>query len=326
MAVASGAFHATPATYGCNVTALPPTGLLTDDLVAAANRCAVPAQEQGVRTMADHADGQPQAAQPPPWHASAAYLYALHLDGPALAWEYLRRHPGYRLAWHMQATDAGAARPWGLRTLEDPALDAREALPHWLNTQAHTIRVVPDDNAESDGSPFEFWRLPGCKALQHDGQGLVLVARWPGRCARLVLAPDLQDGMAHAFAMRACLEPRSRYQDMATNLDRLAAASRFEPLAVVRPRPSPGAMQALHTLQALDAAQAGASLREIAEGLFGATEVAADWHADGALRARVRRLVQRGRTLVKGGYRELAGLGPLTTPQQGRNWQPPDRP
>jgi hypothetical protein len=132
--------------------------------------------------------------------------------------------------------------------------------------------------------------------------------------------------MPHAFAMSACREPRSRYQNMATDLDRLAAASRCEPSAVARPRPSPGAMQALHTLQALDAAQAGASLREIAEGLFGATEVAADWHADSALRARVRRLVQRGRALVNGGYRELAGLGPVPANQQGRNRSDPDRP
>jgi hypothetical protein len=276
--------------------------------------------------MADLVNGQPQAAQPPPWHASAAYLYALHLDGPALAWEYLRRHPGYRLAWRMRATDAGTARPWGLRTREDPALDAHEALPHWLNTRAHAIRVVPDDNAESNDCPFEFWRLPGRKALQHEGHGLVLTTRWPGCCARLVLAPELHDGMPHAFAMSACREPRSRYQNMATDLDRLAAASRCEPSAVARPRPSPGAMQALHTLQALDAAQAGASLREIAEGLFGATEVAADWHADSALRARVRRLVQRGRALVNGGYRELAGLGPVPANQQGRNRSDPDRP
>lgn len=276
--------------------------------------------------MADLAGGQPQAAQPPPWHASAAYLYALHLDGPALAWEYLRRHPGYRVAWRMRATDSGAARPWGLRTLEDPTLDAREALPHWLNTWSHAIRVVHDDDAEPDDSPFEFWRLPGRKALQHEGQGLVLTVRWPGCCARLVLAPELHDGMPHAFAMSACREPRSRYQDMATDLDRLATASRCEPLAVALPRPSPGAMQAMHTLQTLDAAQAGASLREIAEGLFGATDVAADWHADSALRARVRRLVQRGRALVNGGYRELAGLGPLSATQQGRNRPTPDRP
>ena len=34
-----------------------------------------------------------------PWYATAAYLYVLHLDGPALAWEYLRRHPDYRRDW-----------------------------------------------------------------------------------------------------------------------------------------------------------------------------------------------------------------------------------
>lgn len=276
--------------------------------------------------MADLTDGQPQAAQPPPWHASAAYLYALHLDGPALAWEYLRRHPGYRSAWRMQATDAIAARPWGLRTLEDPALDAREALPHWLNTRAHAIRVVPDDDAGPGDCPFEFWHLPGRKALQHDGQGLVLSARWPGSCARMVLAPELQVGMPHAFAMRACREPGARYRDMAVKLDQLTAACQTEPLATTQPRPCPSALQTLHTLQALDASQAGASLREIADGLFGAKNAAANWHADSALRARVRRLVQRGRAMVNGGYRELAGLGLLPTTQQGQNHLTQNRP
>ena len=285
-----------------------------------------PHKNRGVRTMKDLADGQPQAAQPPPWHASAAYLYALHLDGPTLAWEYLRRHPGYRLAWHMQATDASAARPWGLRMLEDPALDAREALPHWLNTRSRAIRVVPDEDAESNDCSFEFWRLPGHKALLHDGQGLVLTARWPGCCTRMVLAPDLQDGMPHAFAVRACRAPGSRYRDMAAELDQLTAACQAEPLATTQPRPCPAALQTLHTLQVLDASQDGASLREIAEGLFGATEVAADWHADSALRARVRRLVQRGRTLVNGGYRELAGLDLLMNTQRGRNRTTQNRP
>lgn len=52
-----------------------------------------------------------------PWSAGAAYLYTLDLDGPALAWEYLRRHPGYRRAWcrgRLQQR-ADAARRWGLR-------------------------------------------------------------------------------------------------------------------------------------------------------------------------------------------------------------------
>ena len=33
------------------------------------------------------------------WYPTAAYLYVLGLDALALAWEYLRRHPDYRLEW-----------------------------------------------------------------------------------------------------------------------------------------------------------------------------------------------------------------------------------
>ncbi|MFC3682952.1 DNA -binding domain-containing protein [Hydrogenophaga luteola] len=271
-----------------------------------------------------HLDDGRLAARPPPWHASAAYLYVLHLDGPALAWEYLRRHPGYRLAWLTQ--DSGTAKTWGLRTLEDPALDAREALPDWLNARACAIRVIPDDDPAREASPFVFWRLPGRKQLQHDGRGLVLSAHWPGCCVRLVLAPELHDGMPHAFAMHACREPCTRYLDLAKALDQLATASRCEPSAATCPRPSPSTQQALLTLQALDANQAGASLREIAEGLFGSAEVVSGWHADSALRARVRRLVQRGRSLMDGGYRELAGIDPLAPPLLGRNSPTPDRP
>jgi len=51
------------------------------------------------------------------WHPGAAYLYVLHLDGPALAWEYLRRHPDYRRDWlhrrrHPEAASAGACACW----------------------------------------------------------------------------------------------------------------------------------------------------------------------------------------------------------------------
>ena len=64
-----------------------------------------------------------------PWYATAAYLYVLHLDGPALAWEYLRRHPDYRHDWLRHRRQPDAAGHWGLRLLEDPALDARDAHP-----------------------------------------------------------------------------------------------------------------------------------------------------------------------------------------------------
>ncbi|MEN1565453.1 DUF6499 domain-containing protein, partial [Pseudomonas aeruginosa] len=59
------------------------------------------------------------------WYPTAAYLYVLHLDGPALAWEYLRRHPDYRRDWLRRRRQPEAAHAWGLRLLEDPALDGR---------------------------------------------------------------------------------------------------------------------------------------------------------------------------------------------------------
>ena len=57
-----------------------------------------------------------------PWRAAAAYLYTLDLDGPALAWEYLRRHPVYRAQWRAtaHAQRRMPAAPWGLQCRRRP--------------------------------------------------------------------------------------------------------------------------------------------------------------------------------------------------------------
>ena len=79
-----------------------------------------------------------------PWYATAAYLYVLHLDGPALAWEYLRRHPDYRRDWLRRRRQPDAIERWGLRLLEDPALDAREAHPAWFPDHDAVVQLYPD--------------------------------------------------------------------------------------------------------------------------------------------------------------------------------------
>jgi hypothetical protein len=135
---------------------------------------------------------------------------------------------------------------------------------------------------------------PGHKQLLHDGKRLALIARSPGHCQRFALAPGLEDGMAVAYAHRG---------------GAAAPAPATRPAPRNRPRPTPAALLELHTLQALDATLAGASLRDVAEGLFGVDAVAG-WHADGGLRP-VRRLVRRGDALMRGGYRRLAQLPPL---------------
>ncbi|HBY37754.1 MAG TPA: hypothetical protein DEH65_22770, partial [Delftia acidovorans] len=153
---------------------------------------------------------------------------------------------------------------------------------------------------------FAFWRIPGHKQLLHDGKGLALIARSPGLCQRYALAPGLEDGMAVAYAHR----------------DRSTTHAPDTPTPMARPRPPPAALLELHTLQALDATLAGASLRDVAEGLFGA-DAAAGWYSDGGLRSKVRRLVRRGDALMRGGYRRLAQLPPL---EKGRFEEDAKRP
>ncbi len=172
------------------------------------------------------------------------------------------------------------------------------------------VQLYPDADPPPDAEAFEFWRVPGRKHLVHDGKRLVLVSRWPGCCLRLALAPGLEDGMAYVYAIRACAAPCARYRALAAELDALAVATGAAPAAAARARPTPASLLELHTLQALDATLAGASLRKVAERLFGTDAVAADWHTDSALRARVRRLVRRGDALMRGGYRRLAQLQP----------------
>lgn len=74
------------------------------------------------------------------------------------------------------------------------------------------------------------------------------------------------------------------------------------------PRGMPTAQRApllMRTLRALDADLAGATDRQIAEALFGAARVAAEWSRVSTLRQPVRDLRERGRHYLKGGYRDL---------------------
>jgi len=63
-----------------------------------------------------------------PWRAAAAYLYTLDLDGPALAWEYLRRHTGYQANW-LLGQNRASARRWGLQSSRRPVARCSPGTP-----------------------------------------------------------------------------------------------------------------------------------------------------------------------------------------------------
>lgn len=240
------------------------------------------------------------------WHPVAAYLYVLQLDGPSLAWEYLRRNPEYRRDWRDRWRRGQQAQRWGLRLLEDPDFDARVAHPDWFPDPPGVVHVYPDADPPDNVAPFHLWELPGEKQLLHDGRRILLLQRQGGGALRLALSPELEDGMAHAYATRAEPKRRGRWRAAEAAFAALDALQPHDPgMVAVGDRPGRTAMLHLHTLQALDGLQVGASHRQVARGLYGAHNVAAHWHSDGQLRAHVRRLIARGHRLTQGGYRRL---------------------
>jgi hypothetical protein len=239
------------------------------------------------------------------WHPSAAYLYVLHLDGPALAWEYLRRNPEYQRAWqrHRRHPQHEALR-WGLRLLEDPARDARDAYPDWSPDPSSVVQVYPDADPTADALLFQLWRFPGRKHLMHDGKRLVLTTQIVNRMLRMAISPALEDGMAYAYAVRAGCKLSERWRAIEAELALLDTAN-VQPVAITTGRPGRASMLHMRTLQALDGTLAGASQRGVAEVLFGIAVVTERWYDDGDLRAQVRRMIRRGQTLMDGGYHRL---------------------
>ena len=159
--------------------------------------------------------------------------------------------------------------------------------------------------------PFDLWRIAGHKHLFHHGRHITLTVSLPGGWRRFAFAPGLEHGMPYVHAVHDGDAELSRHD------------GRPAPWSCSEARPGRASLLEAHTLQALDAARAGATLRATAEALVGAVLVAADWHADSALRARVRRLVQRGNVLMRGGYRRLLQHAPAA---QGRLPRPAKRP
>ena len=240
---------------------------------------------------------------PAPWRAAAAYLYVLELDGPALAWEYLRRNPTYRTAWlgARRGQRSAMALRWGLRVDIDPRLDARDARPAWLDAEDAIPHLRPASRRPtSNDAVFDLWRLPGRKAVLHAGSDLI-VSAGSKHHLRVSLSPALTDGGSYRLSLPMGGDAATAsillktLQGKDSSLPVAQHVSRLDPLHMRR-------------LQALDASQAGCSQRRVAEALFGADAVDGHWHADSHLRAQVRHILSRAKALMDGGYLRLAGV------------------
>ena len=151
---------------------------------------------------------------------------------------------------------------------------------------------------------FDLWRVPGRKRLDGSGDA-VLTTSIGTRHARILLDAGLEDGSGYVCTVPLTPHLRGQlheFQDLAALLD-----GQSLPGSPARPVSRAGLLH-LRALQALDAAQAHASHRDLAIGLFGLDAVRAQWHADGVLRAQVRYFVARAEGLMRRGYLGLAGV------------------
>lgn len=232
-------------------------------------------------------------------------------DGPR-AWAFLRRNPVYREEWRklferpvfeaapfpvrVQSESDGQALAWGMLAWENPDVTDGPASPFWAETpmvEAEWGTAPPPLQsflAESGAQLAGLRLADGSLILKiENGERAAQIRIRAGMGAGLVLQLGFGPGQ---------VDEVGRLRD----LYRLACEPERDP------RPS-GRRFDQELLIVLDGRLAGKSWRETAVDLYGPESVAAEWHADSWMRARVRRRGDKARTLMEINYRHLvAGM------------------
>ncbi len=253
------------------------------------------------------------------WSLRGSYDYVIQLIHRDWAWEWLRRHPEFQMAWwksrdafeitfsdstltiiHARA-NTSALKRWGCLYTDSPDIDARSANVFWLpsqNTGVLRMHAVPA-NAKLDTAIFDLCRQPCPVSLLTMPDGM-----------QHLLFHGNGHGIQLAVSGASLLEPVYLLADSVLGRrevkPRIEALRRYNDFIAGVPSPPPANEQTerlRQVLQALDGSLVGASNRDIAIALYGLERVEADWNDPGEnMRDRVRRAVKRGRDLMNGGY------------------------
>lgn len=238
----------------------------------------------------------------PDWRDDQGYASLRDLDPALLAWEWLRRDPAYRLAYHDRqllpgGNDAGA---FGLHHFIDPQLPARDARPMWCAERMSGILQVRAEPCDDEGEAFDLARFSPLASLSrsNDGQHLLLC---DGRALlRIdVLAGDVAPGPVR---FHYALSGFSELSGPLLTLQRLQHLVRSGVL-MHSPSSDRKAARMISLLRTVDALAGGASQREIATVLLDRDAARPNWRLDQpSLRSRVQRLVRLTRQMQEGGF------------------------
>ncbi|HWH21842.1 MAG TPA: DUF2285 domain-containing protein [Allosphingosinicella sp.] len=248
------------------------------------------------------------------WRDAAAYAPLLTADRSVLAWEWLRRDPGYRAAadralgqGSRAALDGGpGAGEWGLHAFEPADLAAPAARPVW-RAAVHPYVLEADARPTGEArDSFELARLAGISTIVAGGGQEHLLVSDGLRAIRLdLLSGSVRRGPVRLHYRLAGLASAERPLLTLRRLLALWRTGRFS--AQLHPVETRAARFVL-MLRAHDALASGATQREIAAGLLGAEAGEARWRVRApTVRSRVQRLVRSARIMAAGGYLALLG-------------------
>lgn len=254
----------------------------------------------------------------------AFYDYTEALSRSGWAWEFLRRHPDFQRAAkgetnrpniaqeRLGTTVFSLARPvktaeaWGLRFFPDPGMPGGVTPIFWSqNLYRGSLLARTTSQASNDNAPFHLADIPGRRALllTPDGQAqLAIEAHSFSALIKFDHAPSAPpDTLTLAIEHGGIEELDARLRALRAFID--YCQQRFHPSP---PERGFAPQRLKESLLALDGKLAGASLRQIAELLFGADCVRKDWNEGSRYtRERTRRAVCRGLQLMDGGWRSL---------------------
>ena len=243
------------------------------------------------------------------WKDAAAYAPLLEADRSIIAWEWLRRDPGYRGAARaaLKGTGVRSVRPerWGVHAFERPERSAPDAKPVW---SADVHPFVLGAVAAGPAAPADAFDLAGLGSLatwagEGGGPGHLLISDGLRAIRIDIVAGRVGDGPVR---LRYLLAGFASVERPLVTLGRLVALQRSGRFSrSLHPREA-RARRWLLALRAYDGLIAGADQREIAATLLSGAAGEPRWRSDASsVRSQAQRLVRGARQMAAGGYRDL---------------------